>query len=224
MLARTDHDFVLSQPKAGGKSRRKPAQKPSRAMAVLRTMFRNPGRTIVGAAGTALSIAIVANAMMQNGPHPAPFFRPPVEVLRPAPLPPSRPVELSGRDTAQAADPTQAAGSRGVRATTPGNIVPQPTPRDPIADVLKAGTNPAPAASSTPVPDAGRIEPNRAVINAQRALNKLNYGPMKPDGLLGPGTKQAIERFERDHRLPVTGELAPRTLRELASASGIPQD
>ena len=84
--------------------------------------------------------------------------------------------------------------------------------------MLKGATAPA------PVPDAGRVEPSRAIVNAQRALNKINYGPMKPDGLLGPGTRQAIERFERDHKLPVTGELAPRTVRELATVSGIPQD
>jgi peptidoglycan hydrolase-like protein with peptidoglycan-binding domain len=38
---------------------------------------------------------------------------------------------------------------------------------------------------------------------------------------MGPGTRQAIERFERDRRLPVTGEFTPRTVRELTAASGI---
>ena len=64
----------------------------------------------------------------------------------------------------------------------------------------------------------------RQVLAAQRALNKLNYGPIKPDGLFGPGTRQAIERFERDRKLPVTGEVSGRTARELAAASGIAMD
>jgi peptidoglycan hydrolase-like protein with peptidoglycan-binding domain len=37
----------------------------------------------------------------------------------------------------------------------------------------------------------------------------------------GTGTRQAIERFEQDKRLPVTGEFNARTVRELSSASGI---
>lgn len=231
MLARSDHDFVLSQPRSAqqGKGRRKPAERPSRWMAVLRTLFRNPGRTIVGAAGTALSVAIAVNAMlMQGGPHPAPFFRPPVEVLRPAPLPPARPNDLIGREITQLGDGSQANAARPVRPgaplvpgaavqpASPGTTTPTPLPRDPIADVLKG----QPGGGA----EVARTEPVRAVTNAQRALNKLNYGPVKADGLLGAGTKQAIERFERDHRLPVTGELAPRTLRELATASGISQD
>ena len=62
----------------------------------------------------------------------------------------------------------------------------------------------------------------RLVAAAQRALAKLDYLSSKPDGVLGPATRQAIERFEREHRLPVTGDLGPRTARELAATSGIP--
>jgi peptidoglycan hydrolase-like protein with peptidoglycan-binding domain len=39
---------------------------------------------------------------------------------------------------------------------------------------------------------------------------------------MGPGTRQAIERFERERKLTVTGELGPRTVRELAAAAGQP--
>jgi peptidoglycan hydrolase-like protein with peptidoglycan-binding domain len=38
---------------------------------------------------------------------------------------------------------------------------------------------------------------------------------------MGSGTRQAIERFEQDRRLPVTGEFNARTVRELTTASGI---
>ena len=46
------------------------------------------------------------------------------------------------------------------------------------------------------------------------AASKLGYGPLKSDGVFGHGTRQAIEHFERDRRLPVTGELDPRTVRD----------
>jgi hypothetical protein len=219
MLARSDHDFVLND----AKPRRRKGRPPSRAALLVRSAFRNPGRTVVGASSAAFAVAIAINAMvMQGGPHPAPFFRPPVEVLRPAaaPVPPTRPADLIAREIA-AADPAPAPAGAGTPASPQkpaaprpaapaAPVIPVPTPRDPIADVLKG----APAAPET----------SRTALFAQRALAKLNYGPIKPDGLLGPGTRAAIERFERDHKLPVTGELAPRTLKELAAASGLPQE
>jgi peptidoglycan hydrolase-like protein with peptidoglycan-binding domain len=39
---------------------------------------------------------------------------------------------------------------------------------------------------------------------------------------MGPTTRQAIERFERERKIPVTGELGARTVRELAAQSGLP--
>jgi peptidoglycan hydrolase-like protein with peptidoglycan-binding domain len=41
---------------------------------------------------------------------------------------------------------------------------------------------------------------------------------------MGPATRTAIERFERDRRLTPTGELNPRTVRELTAAFGQPLD
>ena len=66
-----------------------------------------------------------------------------------------------------------------------------------------------------------RGEAQRSVAAVQRALTKLGYGPLKTDGVMGTGTRQAIERFERDRRLTPTGELGPRTVRELSALSGI---
>jgi peptidoglycan hydrolase-like protein with peptidoglycan-binding domain len=64
----------------------------------------------------------------------------------------------------------------------------------------------------------------RSVASVQRALNRLGYGPVKADGIFGSGTKLALERFERDRKLPVSGEMSPRILKELAAASGIAFD
>ena len=70
----------------------------------------------------------------------------------------------------------------------------------------------------------GQPDPKRTATAAQRALNKLGYGPLTEDGAVGAGTHAAIERFERDRKLPIKGELGGRLLKELATASGLPVD
>jgi peptidoglycan hydrolase-like protein with peptidoglycan-binding domain len=102
--------------------------------------------------------------------------------------------------------------------------LPQPAPRsasrDPIAELIR-GSETTGTASPAPAAADGRQEPQPHVASAQRALVKLGYGPLKVDGIFGPETRQAIERFERDRRLTATGELGPRTVRELSALSGI---
>lgn len=219
-LARSDHDFVLSQtvrPRRSAQGRRKPSR-----FAALAPLLRNPGRTIVGAASAALAVGIVLNALaMQEGRHPAPFFRTadsPLTAVMPAPsaqvpavLPPVRPAALAAAPAAQPAEPARPA--RQAPAVVPASApAPAPASRDAIGDMLRGGGQ-APAADA-----------NRTVSAGQRALNKLNYGPLKADGLMGAGTRAAVERFERDRKLPVTGEIAGRTARELAAASGLALD
>jgi len=63
---------------------------------------------------------------------------------------------------------------------------------------------------------------SRRVLAVQRALGDFGYGPVKPTGILGPDTRAAIEKFERDRRLPVTGQLSDRLVRELAATTGRP--
>ena len=55
---------------------------------------------------------------------------------------------------------------------------------------------------------------------AQKALLKLGF-VLKPDGVFGGTTRQAIERFERDQGMPVKGDLTPRIMRMLAAESGV---
>ena len=111
-------------------------------------------------------------------------------------------------------------------ATAPPARAQQPAPvaappvartaaRDPIADMIRMG-------GPVPVPpgNVGRSDPGDTVLAGQRALARLGYS-VKVDGLMGSGTRQAIERFEQDKRLPVTGEFNARTMRELSGASGI---
>lgn len=56
----------------------------------------------------------------------------------------------------------------------------------------------------------------------QRALAEYGYGQLKPTGTIGPDTHAAIEKFERERKLPVTGQLSDRLVRELAAVIGHP--
>lgn len=144
--------------------------------------------------------AIVWNTTHQSGRHPAPLFATaqpatPTASL-PVPLPVPRP------------DPVQLAAAPPSPAETPRAA-------DPIGALIRAD------AGSRPAPDAKPADPAK-LVSAQKALVKLGYGPLKTDGLLGTTTRQAVERFERDRNLPVTGTVAGRTARQLAALSGFP--
>jgi peptidoglycan hydrolase-like protein with peptidoglycan-binding domain len=78
----------------------------------------------------------------------------------------------------------------------------------------------APAPASDPI--AKLITPSKKVTAVQRALADFGYGQIKPTGVFDPDTRAAIEKFERDHRMPVTGQISDRFVRELASMTGRP--
>jgi peptidoglycan hydrolase-like protein with peptidoglycan-binding domain len=60
------------------------------------------------------------------------------------------------------------------------------------------------------------------VAAVQRALTEYGYGQLKPTGTVGPDTKAAIEKFEHERKLPVTGQMSERLVRELAAITGRP--
>ena len=55
---------------------------------------------------------------------------------------------------------------------------------------------------------------------AQRALVKLGF-VLNPDGVAGATTRRAVERYERDHGLPVRGVLTPALMRRLNMETSI---
>jgi peptidoglycan hydrolase-like protein with peptidoglycan-binding domain len=71
-------------------------------------------------------------------------------------------------------------------------------------------------------PIAQLIGPSKQVLAVQRALSDFGYGQLKPTGVIDPATVTAIEKFERDRRLPVTGQLTESLIRELAAMTGRP--
>ena len=53
-------------------------------------------------------------------------------------------------------------------------------------------------------------------------LTAYGYGQLKPTGLVGADTQTAILKFERMRKLPVTGQVSDRLVRELAASTGHP--
>jgi peptidoglycan hydrolase-like protein with peptidoglycan-binding domain len=86
--------------------------------------------------------------------------------------------------------------------------------------------SPAPAqkaaAPRPPDPIAELIAPTKRVTAIQRALSDYGYGQLKVTGTLDRDTQEAIEQFERARKLPVTGQIGPRLLRELSAVTGRP--
>jgi peptidoglycan hydrolase-like protein with peptidoglycan-binding domain len=160
-------------------------------------------------AGTAGLIA--RNALtMQTSRHPAPLFG----TARPEPVA-ARPARPAAASAAQpTASPVPPARPEAVPPAPPPTA--KPATRDRIGDLIRAEST----GSTSAAPQANKAEPQRSVALAQKALTKLGYGPLKADGVMGGGTKQAIERFERDRHITETGELGPKTSRELAARAG----
>ena len=89
---------------------------------------------------------------------------------------------------------------------------------EPTEDVLRRSSarrsSPSPRrVRSAPDPIADLIAPAPRVIAVQRALNDFGYGPVKATGNYGSETIAAIQKFERDRKLPVTGQISPRLMR-----------
>jgi peptidoglycan hydrolase-like protein with peptidoglycan-binding domain len=98
-----------------------------------------------------------------------------------------------------------------------------------LAAIKRSTTKPAktPSGMRPAAVQQARLEPgaetsSKRVLAVQRALAEYGYGQIKPSGVVDADTKGAIERFERERRLPITGQLSERVTRELASVTGRP--
>jgi len=181
-------------------------------------MLRMNWRKFLIITSGALFIAIAVNALyFQTARHPAPLFAgagsptpQQAGLAQPAiPVPSPRPAELATASTAPAA-------TRATASTRDIADLIEPKSKDPIAALLKSAV----PSGQVPVATTSVPESSKRVVSAQKALAKLGYA-VTPDGVFGAGTRQAIQRFERDRNLPQTGEVAGRTMRELAAQSGI---
>ena len=116
----------------------------------------------------------------------------------------------------------QAAGLK--PSTEPNEALLQAIVRSP-AKLVKGTTGATAAARPAPVRSDNVIERTAAskrVIALQRALAEYGYGQIKPSGTVDPDTQAAIEKFERERKLPITGQASDRVVRELAAMTGRP--
>ncbi len=56
---------------------------------------------------------------------------------------------------------------------------------------------------------------NSVLVKAQARLKNLGYYKGSVDGSFGPATRKAVEMFQGENGLPVTGRLDSQTLRQL---------
>ncbi len=87
---------------------------------------------------------------------------------------------------------------------------------------VKAPPPPVADTSRPPDPIAEIIAPPKRVLAVQRALTDYGYGQLKVTGILDRDTQAAIEQFERARKLPVTGQISARLMRELSALTGRP--
>lgn len=90
--------------------------------------------------------------------------------------------------------------------------------------ITTSNAKPGAAAAASPDPIARLIAPtpSKRVIAVQRALSDFGYGQIKATGVFDPDTRAAVEKFERERRLPVDGQISDRLVRELAAMTGRP--
>ncbi|MDH2404145.1 peptidoglycan-binding protein [Bradyrhizobium sp. SSUT18] len=205
---------------------------------VLRVLLHSPKDTLAGLVAVAAVGAIVANALfLQTGRHPAPMFGTVINLPAPSslplsnPLPRPRPVgadtsPLEPRATEFRAEPKPAervaekAPEKPVEATAS-------TPRsgDPMTNLVKQTISAPPSAAIArpPAPIPVQQSPAaRRIAGVQRALSEYGYGNLKITGAMGGETQSAIQKFEREHKMQVTGQVSDRLLRELGAAIGHP--
>jgi peptidoglycan hydrolase-like protein with peptidoglycan-binding domain len=85
-------------------------------------------------------------------------------------------------------------------------------------------SKPATAAPKKNDPIANLLAADPKVMAVQRALSSYGYGQIKPGGVYDPETRAAIEQFEPERKLPVTGRVSDRLTRELTALTGRPLD
>jgi hypothetical protein len=223
VLAAADHDIVLTEPASKLKHLREKLLT-ARRRGSQRTGRRGRRYLSILAAGlfVATAAAILLNALVwQRTRHPAPLF------ARAAPAPPAKEPTTAGLSAVSASRPQPAVTplqphDKPVEkppAEMPAGGHPRQTritsspPHDVISQLLKA----PPAPPARPTTEAAA---SAAVLAAQRALVKLGF-VLNPDGVAGATTRQAIERYERDHGLPVRGDLSRAIMRQLSAETGI---
>jgi peptidoglycan hydrolase-like protein with peptidoglycan-binding domain len=213
---------------------------------LMRALLHSPKDMVAGALAVAAIGAIVTNALfLQSGPHPSPMFGSVVTLPAPGspstanPLPRQRPAEAIKSEAApvepkaiepKASEPKASdLKASDLRVTDPlTNLVKATSTAPATASAAPATTGVAPVSTSAiprpPVSIPAGANPGpggaRRVAAVQRALTEYGYGQLKPTGTIGPDTQAAIAKFERDRKIPATGQMTDRMVRELSAMIG----
>jgi hypothetical protein len=157
---------------------------------------RRPVDTVAILAAVGASFIVIVNAaFLQSGMHPLPAF----ETT-------SKPLERRSDSLKPfVSKPTIAGGP--VHPATASNVSPPEKPT-------------SPARHNDPIADL--INPSARIAAVQRALSEYGYGQIKASGTLDDATTAAIEKFEREHNLPITGRISDRLISELTAMIGHP--
>ena len=174
----------------------------------MRILLHSPKDMIAGVLAFAAVSAIITNALfLQAGRHPSPMFGsvvalPATGSVSASPLPRPRPVDAMTRSAEPSpADPKPAESKAA----------------DTLANLVKSTSAPSVTPSNT-----AQVAGPRRVAAVQRALTEYGYGQLKPTGTVGSDTQAAIQKFERERKIPVTGQVSDRLVRELATVTGRP--
>jgi hypothetical protein len=155
-------------------------------------------------AATISTIVVVNAVFLQTGSRSAPYFTPPA--------------------AAGAAAGPMASSSSGLSQIT-GTASAKPTEQ--IVATRPVATNaiaaqPVSARRDDPIADLIAPQPLPRIMAVQRALSEYGYGQIKPSGILDGPTSSAIQKFEHEHKMPVTGRVSDRLVGELTSLVGHP--
>jgi peptidoglycan hydrolase-like protein with peptidoglycan-binding domain len=201
--------------------------------------LRHP-RVLVFALLIAASAAIVMNALLlQPRPHPAPYFstrEPTTGIDHPDEL--VRAIQDGLKQLGYFSGPLD--GVLGPQTRSSIMAFEQRAGRKPLgeasvalleeirstvhADLAPATLHEALSRNASAAPDSPPATPDPLIAAVQRALALAAYGPVGVDGFVGPQTRDAIMRFQRDHNLPVTGEISDSLVIELRAAGALDEE
>jgi hypothetical protein len=151
---------------------------------------------------TATTLVIIVNAVfLQAGAKPAPFLA--------APAQPAAVADTQAKPAIQGTlKPADLAPARMASAQRQQQVASVPLPVPP------------PARRNDPIADL--IGPSPRIAAVQRVLSEYGYGQIKPSGMLDIATSEAIEKFERDHKLALSGRVSDKLVGELGAMTGRP--
>jgi hypothetical protein len=189
---------------------------------VMRLLLRSPLDMVAGAVALAAVCAILTNALfMQAGRHPSPMFGGsngvPLATAPASLLPRPRPSEADIKPLdAKSVDPRPVDSK-----PADGKLSDPPAKSAGLSPAVPgSATRPQGASHTDPVGDM--ISTSHRVAAVQRLLTEYGYGQLKPTGTVGSDTQAAIQKFERDRKIPVTGQMSERLVRELTAMTGRP--